>query len=138
MSPPPATSHPQGPVYPESDWLHLTHRLRQRLGSLHRQTAGTPLAQEANLVVIDANRLCEYVELLHREASRWISANSNPGMEQQTSPSDPTSAEIQDAAVEVQREQHEASGNALQFVKALLMWVDTPSERARETVDTKT
>lgn len=130
MSPPPDTS-PPGAAYAESDWLHLTHRLRQRLVSLHRQTAGTHLAQEANLVVIDANRLCDYVERLHREAHRWMAANPQPHRGPQSPSADLASTELQHAAIDVQREQHETSENAIQFMKALLMWVDTPDERAR-------
>jgi predicted small secreted protein len=49
MSPTHAAPQSPGPDFAQSDWLNVTHRLRQRLGSLHHQTAGTHLAQEASL-----------------------------------------------------------------------------------------
>jgi|GEM_PF-6461632 len=45
--------------------------------------------------------------------------------------------EIQRAAVSIQREQHEQSGNPMEFIKALLMWVETPEEYLGIVADTQ-
>ena len=103
-----------------------------RLEDLRHRAAGTLLESEVEDFAKDASKLCEHVAHLHQEAHRWLSKYSAPMESNRIDPADSPAAEVQRAAVTIHREQHEQSNNPLQVIKALLMWVDTPEERARE------
>jgi hypothetical protein len=113
---------------PTSGWLDFTTRMRNRFEALHRKTAGTPLEQEVDILARDARKLFDHVELLHRETHRWLSETRQSAAEGEVASKDLNDPEIQRAAVSIQREQHEQSGDPMEFIKALLMWVETPEE----------
>lgn len=127
-TPPPYATPPTSPLPPTSGWLEFTTRMRHRFDALHRKAAGTPLEQEVDILARDARKLFDHVELLHRETDRWLSETRQSAAEAEVTSKDLNDPEIQRAAVSIQREQHEQSSDPMGFIKALLMWVETPDE----------
>ncbi|MFN0125171.1 MAG: hypothetical protein ACKV19_00605 [Verrucomicrobiales bacterium] len=112
--------------------------MRDRFDALHRKVTGTPLEQEVGLLARDARKLFDHVELLHRETRRWWSEARPSAPEGEDTSKDVNDPEMQRAALSIRREQHEQSSDSMEFIKALLMWVETPEEHAGVGADTRT
>lgn len=135
---PPSEDSPAPPrPAPASSWLELAARVRGRLDSLEDTVRGTALSEEVRALAVDCKRLLAHVELLHHETRRWWSASDPMSPEGDSDPAEVEDAEIQRAAVSVRREQHEESRDPMQFIKALLMWVETPQEHAGAAAETR-
>lgn len=139
ITPSPIATSPPAPIsaleHP-SGWLDFTTRVRTRVEALRWKATGTSIEQEVEILAKDARKLCDHVELLHRETHRWLSETGRPPSESEGATADLNSLDIQRAAVSIQREQHEQSRNPMDFIKALLMWVETPEEHVGNGVPT--
>lgn len=108
---------------PDSEVLEIIKKVHVHLGELLRQTAGTPLEDEAASLTREVDRLCNHAADLDDKfeaAAAMLEASEadSPAMNAE-----------QTKAVEIQRETHQFNPSMLDTLKNLFMWRDSPKQR---------
>lgn len=111
--------------------IQLSNHVRLLASVLRDRTKESPFAADALILSAGVNSLCDYVKRLHEGAETLFATSSAEGASAAGTPeSELTAGEKK--AMEIQEEIHEFNPAAIDTIKALFMWRDSPEERLRE------
>ncbi|NLT70329.1 MAG: hypothetical protein GXX91_06505 [Verrucomicrobiaceae bacterium] len=109
----------------------MSRHVRQLARSLCDKTRTTPYAADSLILANEVDGLCDYVEQLHGEVKTILTQIDVTATSATISGGDGLSSEDR-KAMEIQREIHELHPTALDTIKALFMWRDSPEQRLRD------
>ncbi len=111
--------------------IQLSRHVRQLARNLRDKTRTTPYAADSLILANEVDGLCDYVEQLHGDVKTLLTQIDTAGDSAARSGGGELSSEDK-KAMEIQREIHELHPTALDTIKALFMWRDSPEQRLRD------